>query len=186
MKNKTERSAKLKFGVFSFSIAILLLGYISFGFWTMMIFTSGFLGGFLLWLLFPTQASYGQIKDPYWLSLGLFVLHRIEEKLSGFFQVLSEITGSHTPRVDSWNVILLVLLSVGAWLSIPLLIKRKSEVGYYLAWTFFAAMGITELAHWLVLPFFLENSYRYFPGMISVVPLAPVGWWGMWRLYKGR
>lgn len=36
-----------------FTVAILTIGYIAFGFWTTLIFTSGFLGGYILWLLVP-------------------------------------------------------------------------------------------------------------------------------------
>jgi hypothetical protein len=58
-------------------------------------------------------------------------------------------------------------------------------MGYYLAWTFFASLGITELAHF-VLPLFSEQPYGYFPGMATVVLLAPSAWWGMVRLRSGR
>jgi hypothetical protein len=53
-----------------------------------------------------------------------------------------------------------------------------------LAWTFFTSMGITELAHFL-LPLLTTEPYGYFPGMASVVVLAPLAWWGMWRLARG-
>lgn len=57
--------------------------------------------------------------------------------------------------------------------------------GYFLAWTFFASMGITELAHF-VLPFLTDKPYGYFPGMYSVIVLAPVAWWGMYKLSKNQ
>jgi len=44
-------------------------------------------------------------------------------------------------------------------------------------------MGITELAHF-VFPSFTNKAYGYFPGMASVVLLAPVAWWGMYRLSR--
>ncbi len=166
-----------------FTLIILGVGYSAFGFWTTMIFTSGFLGGYILWLLMPTYASFASIKAPYILSLVFFLLHRVEERVAGFFQALADITQVPTPEIVSWPVILLVATSVGAWLLIPLLIKRGYPFGYYLAWTFFAAMGITELAHF-ILPFFVEGPYGYFPGMASVVLLAPTAWWGMWRLTR--
>ncbi len=164
-----------------FTGAILTLGYVSFGFWTTLIFTSGFLGGFILWLLIPTQASYASIRFPYFLSFGLFIVHRVEEKLAGFFAKLAEITKVSTPEIISWEIILLVAASVGAWLLIPYTVKRGYAFGYYLAWTFFAAMGITELAHF-IFPFFTGEPYGYFPGMASVLLLAPAAWWGMWKL----
>lgn len=168
---------------FVFTLAVLIIGYISFGIWTTLIFTSGFFGGFIIWILFPSEVSFKFIKVPFWLAFFLFLVHRVEEKVTGFFQVLSEITMVPVPEITSIPIILLVLISVGAWLLVPVVINRGYAFGYYLAWTFFAAMGITELAHF-ILPLFQQGPYGYFPGMMSVVLLAPVAWWGMWRLSK--
>lgn len=167
---------------FLFTIAIFVLGYISFGFWTMLVLTSGFLGGFILWLIVPTNVSFATIKIPYIAAFILFALHRAEEKVMDFFPTLSSITGVSTPEIVSPQIILLVAASVGAWLFIPYLMNRGYQLGTYFAWTFFAALGITELAHFLVFPFFTGEPYGYFPGMASVILLAPVAWWGMWRL----
>ena len=52
------------------------------------------------------------------------------------------------------------------------------------AWTLFASMGLTELAHF-IMPLLANEPYGYFPGMASVVILAPLAWWGMWRLFRG-
>lgn len=166
-----------------FSVLVLTLGYVSFGFWTTMILTSGFIGGYALWLISPARPSFDRIKVPYYLAFAIFILHRIEEKYSGFFDALSGITGLSTPDILSWHVILLVVASVVAWLGIPYLVKRKYEFGHYLAWTFFTAMGITELAHF-ILPLYIDRPYGYFPGMASVLLLAPVAWWGIYRLIK--
>ena len=167
-----------------FSIAILVLGYVSFGLWVMLIFSSGFLTGLILWLLLPTETSWSYLKVPYWLTLVLFMAHRVEEKISDFFKILSDVTNTPAPDIISVQIILLVSLSVIGWLFIPLLIKRGKQFGYYLAWTFFTSMGITELAHFVVFPFLIDKSYGYFPGMISVVFLAPVAWWGIYHLLK--
>lgn len=165
-----------------FTIAILTLGYICFGFWTALIFTSGFLGGFSIWLFVASNASFQSVKFPFWLTFFLFLGHRVEEKLCHFFDRLAEITNTPTPEITSIPVILLIITSVGAWLMVPFLTKRGYAFGYYLAWTFFAAMGITELAHF-IFPFFTNESYGYFPGMGSVFILAPAAWWGMYRLF---
>lgn len=166
-----------------FTITILILGYITFGFWTALIFTSGFLTGYILWLFNQNEVSFESIKIPFWSAFILFLIHRIEEKVFGFFALLSDITGVETPEIFSVPIILLILISVGAWLLIPILVKRGNLFGYYLAWTFFAAMGIKELAHF-IFPFFTDESYGYFPGMASVVVLAPIAWWGMFRLSR--
>lgn len=171
---------------FLFTIGLLAVGYFSFGIWTTIIFASGFLGGFILWLFVPSNAPFTAIKIPYWLTFAFFIfLHRVEEYMSKFQEELSKITGNPIPDISSPALIILVLASVGGWLLIPYLIKHNYAFGYYLAWTFFAAMGITELAHF-IFPFFLDKPYGYFPGMASVIILAPTAWWGMWRLARKR
>lgn len=166
-----------------FTGAILWLGYTAFGFWTASIFSSGFAIGFGLWLCFPSTTDFRSIRVPYWISLSLFVAHRVEEKVSGFFPVLAEITGVPTPSVLSWQVISLVLGSVGAWILVPILTRFRHPLGGYLAWTFFSAMGITELAHF-ILPFVRADSNGYFPGVVTAALLAPFAWWGMSVLIK--
>ncbi len=168
-----------------FSLAILAVGYAAFGAWTTVIFASGFLGGFVCWMIIPSRGGWADIRAPFFLALALFILHRVEEKVMGFFAALQEITGVPTPEIVSWPVLLLLLTSVGAWLVLPILVARGAAFGHYVAWTFFASMGVTELAHF-VLPLALRDPYGYFPGMASVVFLAPAGWWGMSRLARGR
>ncbi len=104
----------------------------------------------------------------------------------GFFAYLSDVTGIRTPEVTAVPIIALVGLSVDAWLLMPVLMARSQPFGRYLAWTFFASMGITELAHFLVFPWLNESVVAYVPGMWSVLALAPVAWWGMARLASGR
>lgn len=70
-----------------------------------------------------------------------------------------------------------------AWLLIPWLVSRQIEFGYFLVWSFFVSMGVTEHAHF-VFPFLADEPPEYFPGMASVVVLAPVAWWGMRRLLR--
>ncbi len=164
-----------------FTILVPSIGYVSFGPWPALLFLIGYLGGFILLLILPTRAPFSTIRSVYWITFGLFILHRVEEKVSGFFATLSEMTGVPIPDVASIPVILLLMLSVGAWILGPVLYSKGNAFGHYLVWTFFASMGITELAHF-VLPLFTGASYGYFPGMLSVFVLAPVAWWGMRRI----
>lgn len=180
------RSPTIVIAALLFTTVTLAVGYWAFGFVTTLIFTSGFLGGLLLWLVVPTRASWNDVRRPFWIAFALFVVHRIEENRTGFFERLAEITREPTPEIVSAPVILLVTLSVGAWLAAPFLAARSNAFGFYLAWTFFAAMGITELAHFVVFPFIDGEPLGYFPGMASVVLLAPVAWFGMVRLAQGR
>lgn len=169
-----------------FSIVIPALGYIYLGNLYAFIFLLGYGGGFVLWTLIPAKAPYASIKIPYWTTLFAFLfLHKVEENITGFFEVVSErITGDPVPEVTPLLIIALLVLPVGAWLATPFLIWRGYDFGYYLGWTFFASMGVTELAHF-VLPLLTNEPYGYFPGMASVFVLAPLAWWGMWRLARG-
>ena len=165
-----------------FTMAMLILGYVMLGLLPMFLFAFGFLGGFILWLLVPTRASFKTIRAPFFVTLAFFILHKWEERRFDFFPRLSEITGVPVPDTNSALVYLLYAFA-GAWLLIPYLVNRGNSFGYYLAWTFFTSMGIIELAHF-VFPFFINKPYGYFPGMMSVFLLAPAAWWGMWRLSK--
>jgi hypothetical protein len=117
--------------------------------------------------------------------LAFLLVHKVEENVTQFFEVVSKtITGDPVPEITALLVIALLVLPVGMWLATPFLIKRGYDFGYYLGWTFFASMGITELAHF-GLPLLTNEPYGYFPGMASVFVLAPLAWWGMWRLAHG-
>jgi hypothetical protein len=169
-----------------FTAATLLAGYLAFGPWTSLVFTVGFVGGFLLWLVAPQAAMFADIRWPYWLTLAAFILlHRVEEYVLRFQERLATITGHPVPSPSSPSVIVLLILSVAAWLSVPLVMKRSPELGRYLAWTFFASTGLTELAHF-IFPLFEARPYSYFPGMASTLVLAPLAWWGMYRLWAAR
>lgn len=169
----------------AFTALILGFGYVAFGFWTTLIFASGFLGGLVLWLLFGNVPDAKAVRLPYWICLGLFVLHRIEERLSGFFGELARLTATPTPEIASPEVLGLVLVSVGPWLLVVPAIKRLPAIGSYLAWTFFAAMGVTELAHVVFLLIDGRNQL-YFPGLATALLLAPTAWWGMTRMVRAR
>ena len=166
-----------------FSLAVPAIGYISFGIVPASIFLVGYLGGFILWMLVPDRASFASVKVPYVVTLLFFILHRIDEYVSEFQLTLSGITGVPVPEVASLPIIILLIGSVLSWVLAPVLMKRGYAFGYYLMWTFFAAMGVSELAHF-IFPFFRGGGYGYFPGMASVLLLAPAAWFGMWRLSK--
>lgn len=165
------------------TLTTIVLGYILLGALPMVLFSFGFLGGFVTWLSIPSAATYPAIGNPYFLTLGFFVLHKLEERYFDFFPALSEITGVPVPETDSFLVVALYSCAA-TWLLVPYLVSRGHQFGYYLAWTFFMSMGITELAHF-IFPLLIDRPYGYFPGMLSVIVLAPAAWWGMWRLARG-
>jgi hypothetical protein len=180
MKIERHRAPAIVISAILFTLAVLILGYFLLGLLPMFFFAFGFLGGLIIWLFVQTDTPFHAIRIPYFSALTFFVIHKLEERYFGFFPALSKITEVPVPEEGSFLAILLYVFA-GAWLLIPILIVRGYQFGYYLAWTFFTAMGVTELAHF-GLPFFRPGPYGYFPGMASVVVLAPVAWWGIWRL----
>lgn len=178
-----KRSPSVITAAFIFSLLVPAIGYLSFGIIPASIFLVGYLGGFILWMLSPDRAAFASVKIPYVVTLLLFIVHRIDEYVSHFQVTLSGITGVPVPAVASVPIVILLIGSVLAWILAPVLMRRGSAFGYYLMWTFFVSMGISELAHF-IFPFFTGNGYGYFPGMASVLLLAPAAWFGMWRLSR--
>lgn len=165
-----------------FTFAVLTLGYVMLGVMPMLLFAGGYVVGQLIWLVSPVKPTFASIRTPFFLTLVAFVLHKLEERYLDFFPALSRITGVPVPEQGSWLVILLYVLA-GVWIFIPPLVRKRAEFGYYLAWTFFVSMGVTELAHFAFPLFDSQPGYGYFPGMISAALLAPVAWWGIWRMF---
>lgn len=162
------------------SAAVILVGWLLLGPLPSLLFSFGFLTGLISWLAVGGSSSFQSIRSPYWATLGLFIVHKTEERLSGFFPALAKLTG--IPVSEELNALGIILYALSAaWLLIPFLMNRGIAFGQYLAWTFFCSMGITELAHF-IFPLFTNTPYAYFPGMVSVLGLAPAAWWGMWSL----
>lgn len=166
------------------STAAVLTGYWALGGLVAIIFAVGYYGGFLLWLTRPEPVPYAQIRWPFWLTLAAFlILHKTEERVAGFFEAITWLSGRSVPVMTDPAVIAMLATGFVPWLLIPWLAGKDRALGTYLAWTFFASMGLSELAHF-VLPLLLKQAYGYFPGMISVIVLAPLAWWGMWRMTR--
>jgi len=163
-----------------FTVAVVVLGYVLLGWLPALLFAFGFVGGFMQWLIVPTKAGFDRIRWAYFVTLALFVVHKFEERQMDFFPALAKITGVPVPDTNSVFVVLLYAFAA-AWLLVPILMSRDHPFGQYLAWTFFTSMGVTELAHF-VFPLLVGSGYGYFPGMASVVVLAPAAWWGLNRL----
>lgn len=169
----------------AFSCLVPVLGYIYLGPLYALLFLVGYLAGLIFWLAAPARATWRSVRWPYWLTLLAFLLlHKVEEKRTAFFEEVSaRITKTPPPEVSVPLIIALLVVPVGAWLATPLIFGRGHDFGRYLAWTFFASMGLTELAHF-IMPVLAQGPYGYFPGMASVFVLAPLAWWGMWRLCR--
>lgn len=163
---------------------VAVTGYRSFGVWPTTIFMVGYLPGFLLWLLSNNRVPWEDVKVPYLAAFTLYVLHLLEENLFAFHDMLSALTGVTSP---GWtlSIVILMVFSIGIWVIAPFLIKRGHALGWFFAWTFFGAMGLSEMAHF-VFPFLTGYGYEYHGGLVTAVFLVPAGWWGMWRLWHGR
>lgn len=173
-------------GTIVYSLFIPSIGYFYVGSLVAFLFLVGYIGGFAMWIMFPSKASWSEIRTPYWTAFAVYIfLHKVEENRMKFFEVLGEkITGIPVPELSPLLVIGLLILPIGAWLLIPILVKRGHPTGYYLVWTYFMSFGLVELAHF-IFPLLTGEPYSYFPGMISAAILSPIGFWGMWKLAKG-
>lgn len=167
----------------SFSTAMVALGAVAIAPLVGLVFASGFFGGFVLWLARPMRASFGTIVAPYVAGLVAYVVHRVDEEVSGFVPAIERLTGGAVAPVASAPSLLLVALSI-AWMASPLLLRRGHPLGHYGAWTLFASFGVLELAHF-VFPLLTEAPYGYFPGMTTAPLIVAMGWWGMWRMWRG-
>lgn len=165
------------------SATTIALGYVLLGAAPMLLFTGGFAGGFIAWLVIPTNVSFATLKWPYVVTLAVFVLHKLEERYFGFFPALSKLTGVRVPEASSAAAVALYACA-STWLLVPVLVRRRNPFGHYLAWTFFTSMALLEPAHF-VFPFLANETYRYFPGLVSAIPLVAAGFWGLSRLALG-
>lgn len=168
----------------TYALAALILGYVLLGLIPMLLFAFGFVGGLALWLMVPTQPMFDAVRVPFYGTLTLFVVHKLEEQYMDFFPALAKLTDVSVPESGTFLGLLLYALA-GVWLLVPFLMARGYQFGYFLAWSFFTAMGVTEMAHF-IFPFFVAGPYGYFPGMASAAVLVPFGWWGLWGLAKRR
>lgn len=165
----------------AFSTVVVKLSYVLLGWMPGFLIASGYIGGLILWLTVPAVPSYKRIRVPFLVTMVFFVLHKLEERHLGFFPALAKLPGVAMPDASSPLAYFLYGLA-SAWLLVPFLFGKGARVGEYLAWSFFAAMGVTEVAHF-VFPFFDDQAgYNYFPGMASALGLVPLAWWGLWQL----
>ncbi|MBS1580826.1 MAG: hypothetical protein JST66_01365 [Bacteroidetes bacterium] len=168
------------------TLAVVIAAYTAFGHITGSVLASGYVAGLIGWCFFGLGLGLDvrSIRTPFLVTLLLFALHKVEENRTRFQDVVATLTGMPVPELTSPALLGLLLLGVLPWLLVPLLWRRTPAWSAYFAWTFFASMGITELAHFLVFPFLGDDTYSYFPGMATALPLIVAGWWGMRRMFR--
>lgn len=162
------------------AIAIVILGYRMLGpvprFYSQVVSWVAFAA----WTLIPTRPRFQVFRAAFYLGLALFVLHKLEERETGFITALAQLTRIPVPEPQSHQVYALYTLA-SAWLLVLLLAGRGIELGYYLAWELLRVHGPRRAGHF-VFPFFREEGFGHFPGMASAGVLAPAAWLGAWRL----
>lgn len=167
---------------FLYAFASVAVGYILLGPFPAALFSIPVFGGFFAWLVMASVPPLSALKLPFVITWALFILHKVEEREFQFFPKLAQITGTPVPDENSpWAWALYLLAAF--WLLSPTLISRQVTYGNYLAWTFFLAMGVIELAHF-VFPLFTGKPYAYFPEMMTAAPLAAAGLWGVLRMVR--
>jgi hypothetical protein len=140
--------------------------------------------GFVLWFVFPARVRFTDLRFPYFLTIAVFVAHIVEERLTNYMPQLMQLAGAVTPEKGTLASVVLRLTPL-TWIVFPFLLRKNYSIGVYFAWTFFTAMGVTEMVHF-VYPFLRGQPYSYFPGLGTAVLLGPVAWWGMSRLIRSR
>jgi hypothetical protein len=163
--------------------AIVGVGYYLLGTVPAIVFAVFVLGSAVAWrwTTYGKPADPSRIVVPYLAAVILFIVHVLEEYLTEFWEAMSLMTGEPMSQRN----FLLVAAFAGPvlWLVGLVLFYLRTEIGNYLAWAFFVAMTISELAHF-VFPFAAYGRFQYFPGMYTAaLPLIPA-WIGVYRLIQ--
>jgi hypothetical protein len=134
------------------------------------LFSIALLGGLAVWAATTLRAPVEpeRIIVPYLVTVCLFLAHVLEEYLTHVEQLLSTISG-HT--ITQTNFLLLAAFFAPAfWVAGAALLLRGSQLGEYIASTFYFGMVAGESAHF-VFPFLQDGHFHYASGMITAVPL---------------
>ena len=161
--------------------AMTVLGHLALGPLVALVFGIAFFGGLAFWLARPGVVAWARVRIPYFAALAAYVIHRIDEGVSGFVPAMEDLTGRQSADVLSAPSILLVLLSL-AWMLSPLLIRKGHPLGHFGAWSLFAAFALVEPWHF-IFPILAPEPYGYFPGMITAPIIIAAGAWGLWRMW---
>jgi len=182
VKKRPKKSYTEIVTAFLYASSVVSVVYVLLGPFPFDLFSIPFFGGFVAWLLMTSVPPFSAVRVPYFVAWIFFILHKLEERQFGFFSKLAYITGTPAPNENStWSWILYLL--AGFWVLVLMLAKGGVTLGYSLTWTFFLAMGVVELAHF-VFPLMTGQPYAYFPGMTTAAPLSAAGLWGVYRMAK--
>lgn len=156
-----------------FACVMVLVGYLLMGPVPAAIFAVFLFGGVGLWRFttYGRPVAPDRIIVPYLLTVMLFIIHVLEEYLTGFHTAISDLTGHNVSEQN----FLIVAGFIGPllWLSGLALFYLRTEIGNYLVAAFFVAMILSELAHF-AFPIAAGEPFGYFPGLYTaILPLIP-------------
>jgi hypothetical protein len=164
-----------------FCVAMTVLGHLALGPLVALVFGIAFFGGLAFWLARPMIVTWARVRIPYFAALAAYVIHRIDEEVSGFVPAMEDLAGRQAADLLSAPSILLVVLSL-AWMLSPLLVRKGHPLGHFGAWSLFAAFALVEPWHF-IFPILTPEPYGYFPGMITAPIIIAVGAWGLWSMW---
>lgn len=158
----------------AFILGLALLGYLTVGF-AGALFSSAFVGGFVLWLLttYRTPVDPAAVIVPYLLTVICFVVHVYEEYVSHVEHTLSRLSGFQVTQTDFLMVA--AFSAPVVWLSGAAVLLKRWPFGYFFASTFLFGMMFAELSHFLS-PFMEDGAFHYSPGMYTAALPVISGW----------
>lgn len=154
-------------------LVFVALGYSLLGWLPAIVFTVAFGGGFVLYVFTSWRTQFDTMKVivPYLLTIIFFVIHVYEEYITGFENLVSDISGIHV--LQSRFLLVAAFIAPIVWITGAILIIKKTALGYYFLCAFFFAMMVAELSHF-VFPFLEDGTFHYSSGMYTAaLPLLP-------------
>lgn len=154
-------------------IALPTLAWMTMGRLPLIIFGFAFGGGFVLYLatLWRKRFEATRVIIPYLLTVMLFILHVGEEYLTDFEVTVSKINGA--PVSETGFMLIAAFLAPMMWIGGAIAILKGWRFGDYFLCTFFFAMILAELSHF-VFPFVIDGTFHYESGMwTAALPLIP-------------
>lgn len=147
----------------------LLIGVTALGI-PAVLFSIALLGGLAVWgaTTLRTPIDPRRIIVPYLMTVALFVVHVLEEYLTHIEQLLSTISGY---TITQSNFLLLAAFFAPVfWVTGAALLLKGSQLGEYIASTFYFGMIAGESSHF-IFPFLEDGHFHYASGMITALPL---------------
>jgi hypothetical protein len=150
-------------------VTLLLAGLPTVGF-PAALFALALFGGVALWAAttLRTPVDPAKVIVPYLITVAIFVVHVLEEYLTHVDRLLAAISG-HAVSEPAFLVVA-AFFAPTLWLAGAVLLLERSQLGDYIASTFYFGMIVGESSHF-AFPFLESGRLHYASGMITAVPL---------------